>query len=94
MKIETGTMSPIVPKERSLKKAGTPVARETTQPAKPTDNAFSVVISSKADQLNQPQSPDEISRDRVAAIRDQLAAGTYNISGKDVANKILGVLKG
>jgi len=36
---------------------------------------------------------DEARQARVAAIRAQLASGDYNISGKDVANKILDLLK-
>ena len=37
---------------------------------------------------------DEARRDRLNAIRQQLAEGSYNISGKDVAEKMLNVLKG
>lgn len=37
---------------------------------------------------------DEARRERLNAIRRQLAEGSYNISGKDVADKILNVLKG
>jgi anti-sigma28 factor (negative regulator of flagellin synthesis) len=37
---------------------------------------------------------DEARRERLDLIRRQLAEGSYNISGKDVANKILNVLKG
>lgn len=37
---------------------------------------------------------DEARRERLNAIRQQLADGSYNISGKDVADKILNVLKG
>lgn len=37
---------------------------------------------------------DEARRERLESIRKQLAEGSYNISGKDVANKILTVLKG
>ena len=33
-------------------------------------------------------------RARMLSIRQQLTEGTYNISGKDVANKIIEVLKG
>jgi anti-sigma28 factor (negative regulator of flagellin synthesis) len=36
---------------------------------------------------------DEARLERLIAIRQQLAEGTYNISGKDVADKILKVLK-
>jgi flagellar biosynthesis anti-sigma factor FlgM len=94
MNIENITMSPITQMDTQPKKTTTHAAPETAQPAKATGEAFSVEISSEAEKLNKPQNSDEISRDKVAAIRDQLAAGTYNISGKDVANKILGVLKG
>ncbi|MDD5106112.1 MAG: flagellar biosynthesis anti-sigma factor FlgM [Desulfuromonadaceae bacterium] len=37
---------------------------------------------------------DEARRLRLDIIRQQLAEGSYNISGKDVAEKILNVLKG
>lgn len=37
---------------------------------------------------------DEARRERLNAIRQQLAEGSYNISGKDVAEKMLKVLKG
>ena len=90
MKIENTSMSSITQME-TLQKKATP--HETTPPAKSAGEAFSVELSSTTEQRPAAQSPDEISRERVAAIRDQLASGTYNISGKDVANKILGVLK-
>ena len=50
----------------------------------------SVDLSSAAVQM----ADDEARRARLDAIRKQLAEGSYNISGKDVANKILNVLKG
>jgi anti-sigma28 factor (negative regulator of flagellin synthesis) len=37
---------------------------------------------------------DEARRERLNVIRQQLAEGSYNISGKDVADKMLNVLKG
>jgi flagellar biosynthesis anti-sigma factor FlgM len=93
MKIENGIMSPVAPVGTSLHKPEIPAATETAQPAKNADEAFNVELSTKAEQLNKPQSADEISQDKIAAIRDKLAAGAYNISGKDVANKILNALK-
>ena len=39
------------------------------------------------------QSEDEARRERLNAIRRQLEDGSYNISGKDVAEKMLRVLK-
>jgi anti-sigma28 factor (negative regulator of flagellin synthesis) len=37
---------------------------------------------------------DEARRKRLEIIRQQLAEGSYNISGKDVADKMLKILKG
>lgn len=51
--------------------------------------AVDVEISTTALQM----SDDEARIERLNAIRRQLAEGTYNISGKDVADKILKVLK-
>lgn len=48
-----------------------------------------VTLSSTAD----PLAEDEIRRERLDLIRQQLAEGSYNISGKDVADKIIKVLK-
>ena len=94
MKIENGAINSFSQVDDQLKKTAPQAATETPQPAKPADDAFSVHISPTAEQKSTLQDANEISRDRVAAIRDQLASGTYNISGKDVANKILAVLKG
>lgn len=55
-------------------------------------DAFVVELSSKIKQMSNPEN-DEARQARVAAIRAQLASGDYNISGKDVANKILDMLK-
>ena len=49
-----------------------------------------VDLSSKAVEL----ADDAARRERLSAIQKQLAEGSYNISGKDVADKILNVLKG
>ena len=93
MKIESGTTHTVAQQEALMKRNGTQGQSEAPQQPQPSGAAYSVDISPEASQGSAPQSSDEISRDRVAAIRDQLAAGTYNISGKDVAKKILGVLK-
>ncbi len=60
------------------------IQKATTQ-----DQAVTVEISSTALQM----SDDEARIERLNSIRRQLAEGTYNISGKDVADKILKVLK-
>ena len=66
--------------------SGEAAASRTTAQSPPAE----VDISSAAVQL----ADDEARRERLNAIRQQLAEGSYNISGKDVANKILNVLKG
>lgn len=63
------------------------IAKEKATPGTTTD---SVTISSYAAQLVD----DEARHERLIAIRRQLSEGTYNISGKDVADKIIKVLKG
>lgn len=60
-------------------------AQATTHPP-----SIEVDLSPTAVQL----SDDEARRERLNAIRQQLAEGSYNISGKDVADKILNILKG
>jgi len=83
------------------KKATTRSAKETSSSGKPEEAAFSVSISKTAGNLMKatelmtkaPSGEDEIRREKVDAIKEQLAAGTYNISGKDVAAKILNSLK-
>lgn len=67
-------------------------------PAEPTTGAqaaaetpsVAVEFSSSAVQLAE----DEARRERLNIIRQQLAEGSYNISGKDVAEKMLNILKG
>lgn len=65
-------------------------SRENAAPKGMAENrAVNVEISSAAKQMSE----DEERLERLKAIRQQLAEGTYSISGKDVANKILKVLK-
>ena len=64
----------------------------TASGSQPVANAVpvSVDLSSTAVQL----ADDAARRARLDVIRQQLAEGSYNISGKDVAEKMLNVLKG
>lgn len=95
MKIENAQKNYIAALDATRKKTASRPADETTQPAKPDSKAFSVQLSTAAERMNAPApEDDEIRRQKVEAIRQQLASGTYNISGKDVANKILNTLKG
>jgi anti-sigma28 factor (negative regulator of flagellin synthesis) len=70
-----------------------PVAKSgesSGSPASAQKSPIEVDLSSTAVEL----ADDESRRDRLDVIRQQLAEGSYTISGKDVANKILNILKG
>ena len=88
MKVESGTQS-IALSDSLHKKTVAASAKAAQQPGE----AFSVQLSAAVEQMKATPEEDAVRRDKVAAIRDRLAAGTYNISGKDVANKILDALK-
>ncbi|NVN90024.1 MAG: flagellar biosynthesis anti-sigma factor FlgM [Desulfuromonadales bacterium] len=87
--------------ESTQKTVTTRTTKEAAAPDKTGAAAFSVTISKTAGQLAKatellakaPAAEDGIRHERVAAIREQLASGSYTISGKDVATKILNVLK-
>lgn len=59
------------------------------QQVTPGSSSDNVTISPVAAQMGD----DEARRERLIAIRRQLSEGTYNISGKDVADKIIKALK-
>jgi len=72
--------------------AGKPAAsvKENSGPAaSPESAAVNVELSSTAAQMSE----DQARLDKLNAIRQQLAEGSYNISGKDVAEKMLTILK-
>ena len=71
-------------------RSAAPAASNTGAQAATEAPSVAVDLSSSALQLAE----DEARRERLNIIRQQLAEGSYNISGKDVANKILNVLKG
>lgn len=69
-----------------------PAARtkeETGQTALNKSDAVKVELSSKAAQM----SDDAARLEKLNVIRRQLAEGSYNISGKDVAEKMLKILQ-
>jgi flagellar biosynthesis anti-sigma factor FlgM len=71
-------------------KSAVPAAHAAGAPAVAERPPVDVDLSATAVQLAE----DEARRERLNIIRQQLAEGSYNISGKDVADKILNVLKG
>lgn len=94
MSIDTIHSSTTAAANTALKKPVARPAEEVKAVQKPTDAAYKVSFSPQAEQLlKAAPSEEEVRRDKIAAIREQLAAGSYNISGKDVAAKILNALK-
>ncbi|MDP2806921.1 MAG: flagellar biosynthesis anti-sigma factor FlgM [bacterium] len=95
MKIESGQQNYTAELDAAQKKAVARPKDGSSQPAKADSSAFSVQLSTAVERMNAPDpEDDEIRRQKVEAIKQQLASGTYNLSGKDVANKILNTLKG
>jgi flagellar biosynthesis anti-sigma factor FlgM len=65
-----------------------------TRSSQEEGDAFSVELSPITEKLLSAAPAEEvINWEKITSIRDQLASGTYNISGKDVAAKILNALK-
>jgi flagellar biosynthesis anti-sigma factor FlgM len=94
MKIDTGIQPLVRPQDKTIKDS---TARKSadTQSVQEEGDAFSVKLSSTTEKLLSGSPAEEtINWAKVTSIRDQLAAGTYNISGKDVATKMLGALIG
>ena len=102
MKIDQNIQYQTTMLNNTQKNAATRSGKETSSSGKPDGAAFSVTISKTAGNLMKatellakaPSGEDEIRQEKVAAIKDRLASGSYNISGKDVATKILNALKG
>ena len=94
MKIDTGIRSLAGPQGKTIKDS---TARKGAdiQSTQDEGDAFSVKLSSTTEKLlSGALAEDTISWEKVTSIRDQLAAGTYNISGRDVATKMLNALMG
>lgn len=95
MKVESTTQNQINVSVKPQKNtAGQPSNISPADSGRQKEEAFSIQISDKVKEMMTAEpAEDEIRLDKVAAIREQLAKGNYNISGKDVADKILNALK-
>lgn len=94
MKINTGIQPPVGPQNKTIKGSS---ARKSAaaQSAQEEGDAFSVKLSSTTEKLLSGAPAEEsVNWEKVTSISNQLAAGTYNISGKDVATKMLSALTG
>lgn len=70
-------------------------ASRSVQSSAGVQSPFSVQLTNMVEKLSsvQPSSGD-VRLDKVQDISQQLANGSYNISGQDVAEKMLAVLQG
>jgi len=94
MKIDTGIRS-LAGTQNKTVKGSTARKSGDAQSTLEEGDAFSVKLSSTTEKLlSSAPAEDTIRWEKVTAIRDQLAAGTYSISGKDVATKMLNALMG
>jgi negative regulator of flagellin synthesis FlgM len=70
-------------------------AARYTKPTGDVQSPFSVQLTNMVEKLSSVQpSTGEIRPEKVQEISRQLAAGSYNISGQDVAEKMLALLQG
>lgn len=76
----------------SGKKQGKISAGETGEKTHVSDEAFILDISSRIAEAPE-MNDDEARKAKVEAIKAQLSNGAYSISGRDVAGKILSLLK-
>lgn len=94
MKVDTTTQKQVLSIKKSQKNStepGVPLAQGASEQK---NDAFNVQFSQKVkEMMGAMPNEDDVRLDKVAAIREQLAKGNYNISGKDVADKILNALK-
>ncbi len=95
MKITYGPQNYIQSPDAVKKKPATQAAQKAQQTGKQAGGAFDVQFSKAVELISTPAAEDDqIRTAKVESIRKQLASGTYNISGRDVAEKILNALKG
>jgi len=94
MKIDTG-IQPLARPQSKTTTGSAALKSGDAQSAQEGGGAFSVKLSSTTEKLlSGTPSEESINWDNVNSVKNQLAAGTYNISGKDVATKMLKALTG
>ena len=94
MKINAGIHPLAGPQNKTIKGSSTRKSADA-QSAQGEGDAFSVKLSSTTEKLLSSAPAEEtINLEKVTSIKNQLAAGTYNISGNDVATKMLNALIG
>jgi flagellar biosynthesis anti-sigma factor FlgM len=94
MKINTGIQPPAGPQNKTIKGSSTQKSA-VAQSSQDEGDAFSVKLSSTTEQLLSGTPAEEpVNWEKVTSIKNQLAAGSYNISGAAVATKLLNALAG
>ncbi len=76
--------------ERSQSSIAPELVQNTEKDRQTSGGSDSLALSSKAQELNQLANTIEQSRaERFNAVRDALSAGTYQVSGEDIARKLI-----
>ncbi len=89
MKVENSVSDHLPPLSDASVKPGFQPEEDSARKVDTESDASNVQLSTTATLNNE----DLVRLERLSSIRKQLAEGTYSISGKDVADKILKVLK-
>ncbi len=93
MRIDTGQQAMIFGVQPVLRPATTEKSRSSSD-SQGSQSAFHVQLSDlMAKVADVAPSNGEVRWDKVNQVKDQLAQGSYNISGQDVAGKMLQLLK-
>jgi negative regulator of flagellin synthesis FlgM len=64
-------------------------AKETTSPAGGTWGSDSAMLSSAASEVSDAASGEGVRMDKVAAVQQAIAAGTYNVPASALASKLV-----
>jgi len=89
MKIEDRLTNYKTPLNNDSSKSSARVKENSGRAAERGGDAVNVNLSQTASQMAE----DEARMEKLATVRRQLAEGSYNISGKDVAEKMLKLLQ-
>ena len=94
-----GTQQPVDAQETSASASASRTAESSTSSVRTAANGSSsglgvdnATLSSTASVVSQALSGSDVRFEKVAALQQQIAAGTYNVSSSDVADKLLSSL--
>lgn len=94
MRIDTSSQTMVFGVKPVMRSSETEKSRYAANAAQGTESPFQVQLSDLMAKVAEVQpSNGDVRWEKVNQIKDQLAQGSYNISGQDVAAKMLQLLK-